>query len=53
MREVIVAIDPIGCDAYRHIECEEIVRCRDCIYSEVISERYDYLLCGQFGETVP
>lgn len=30
MREVIVAIDPIGCGVERHVEREEVVRCRDC-----------------------
>lgn len=32
MREVIVAIDPIGCGVERHVEREDVVRCRDCYY---------------------
>ena len=29
---MIVAVDPIGCGMARHVEREEIVRCRDCLY---------------------
>lgn len=54
MREVIVAIDPIGCGMARHVEREEIVRCRDCRLAVAVPDgsltcRRGWLVAGYEG----
>lgn len=54
MREVIVAIDPMGCGMARHVEREEIVRCRDCYYATPYQNDETIYICRQWdNETVP
>lgn len=52
MREVIVAIDPMGCGIERHVEREEVVRCRDCYNATPDTERGGRW-CGQWDDDVP
>lgn len=46
MKEMLVAIDPIGEGMFRYIHRKEVVRCRDCL-------SYTDSICGQWERKVP